>query len=59
MAKSAEEIKELVAAEGELPHFFIGHRVYYRTSDVRAFVKKHCDYWQIKAFENGTKAKED
>ncbi|KAA6310091.1 hypothetical protein EZS27_038543 [termite gut metagenome] len=37
----------------------MGHRVYYRTSDVRAFVNKHCDYWQIKAFENGTKAKED
>ncbi|KAA6337991.1 hypothetical protein EZS27_013965 [termite gut metagenome] len=46
-------------AKGELPHFFIGHRVYYRTSDVRAFVNRHCDYWQIKAFENGTKAKED
>ena len=37
--------------EGLLPFFKIGQKIYYKTSDVRDFVHKNSDHWDIKAFE--------
>ena len=35
-------------SNGTLPYFMIGHKTYYRTSDVREFVRSHMDFrtWQ-------------
>ena len=33
------------------PYFTIGHRVYYRASDIRAFVHERADYQTYKQFE--------
>ncbi len=36
---------------GKLPYFMIAHKTYYRTSDVREFVRSHMDYGTYQAFE--------
>lgn len=38
----------------KLPYFMIGHKTYYRTSDVRAFVREHMELQQFKQFEKAT-----
>lgn len=38
-------------AAGILPYFSIGHKTYYRTSDVRNFVREHMDFQAYQAFE--------
>lgn len=35
----------------KLPYFMIGHKTYYRVSDVRSFVRKHMDYGTFQEFE--------
>ena len=37
--------------QGKLPYFTIGHRTYYRASDIRAFVRERADYQTYKQFE--------
>lgn len=39
----------------KLPYFMIGHKTYYRTSDVRAFVREHMELQQFKQFEKATR----
>lgn len=36
---------------GKLPYFMIGHKTYYRTTDVRHFVREHMDFKTYQAFE--------
>lgn len=36
---------------GKLPYFMIGHKTYYRTTDVRYFVREHMDFKTYQAFE--------
>lgn len=36
---------------GKLPYFMIGHKTYYRPSDIRAFVQEKADYQTYKRFE--------
>ncbi|MFT3739578.1 MAG: helix-turn-helix domain-containing protein [Breznakibacter sp.] len=36
---------------GKLPYFMIGHETYYRTTDVRSFVREHMDFQTYKDFE--------
>lgn len=36
---------------GKLLYFMIGHKTYYRTSDVRKFVWEHMDYGTCQEFE--------
>ncbi|MDD4399930.1 MAG: helix-turn-helix domain-containing protein [Bacteroidales bacterium] len=36
---------------GKLPYFAIGHKTYYRTNDVRNFVREHMDFQTYQAFE--------
>ena len=35
----------------KLPFFMVGHKTYYRTSDVREFVRSHMDFQTLQAFE--------
>ncbi|WP_254593618.1 helix-turn-helix domain-containing protein [Parabacteroides distasonis] len=37
--------------KGVLPYFSIGHKTYYRASDIRAFVREHADSQSYKKFE--------
>ncbi len=39
----------------KLPYFMIGHKTYYRTSDVREFVREHMEQQQFKQFEKATR----
>ena len=39
----------------KLSYFMIGHKTYYRTSDVRAFVREHMELQQFKQFEKATR----
>jgi len=43
--------------EGLLPFFKLGQKIYYRTSDVREFVYKNGDHWDIKRFDDTIPAK--
>jgi len=43
--------------DGLLPFFKLGQKIYYRTSDIREFVYKNGDYWDIKRFEDGANEK--
>ena len=36
---------------GKLPYFMIGHKTYYRTEDVRSFVREHMDFQSWQNFE--------
>ena len=38
-------------SSGKLPFFMIAHKTYYRTSDVREFVRSHMDYGTYQEFE--------
>jgi len=38
-------------AKNILPHFLIGRKVYYRASDIRAFVRENADFQTYKQFE--------
>lgn len=46
----------------KLPFFMVGHKTYYRTSDVREFVRSHMDFQTYQDFEKKhpkPKGKED
>ena len=38
-------------AKGILPYFNIGHKIYYRATDIRAFVRERADSQSYKQFE--------
>ena len=46
-------------SNGILPYAKFGHKIYYRVSDVRAFVKEHCDFQTFQKFENDNPPTED
>lgn len=44
----------------KLPFFMVGHKTYYRTSDVREFVRSHMDFQTYQDFEkNHPKPKDE
>ena len=43
--------------KGKLPYFTIGHKTYYRASDIRAFVRERADYQTYKQFEKANQLK--
>ena len=45
--------------EGGLPYLKHGQKIYYKTSDVKEFVNRNCDYWDRKTVENTIKITED
>jgi hypothetical protein len=40
-----------------LPYFTIGHRTYYRASDIKTFVRERADYQTYKLFEKANQLK--
>jgi hypothetical protein len=42
-----------------LPFLKCGQKIYYKTSDVRAFVYANGDYWSKKAFDGATETGDD
>jgi hypothetical protein len=40
----------------KLPYFMIGHKTYYRTTDVRNFVREHMDFQTYQQFEKSHSA---
>lgn len=39
-------------SSGKLPYFMIGHKTYYRTNDVREFVRQHMDFQAYKYIDS-------
>ncbi len=37
---------------GKLPYFMIAHKIYYRTADVREFVRSHMDFQTFKYIDS-------
>lgn len=46
-------------SNGILPYAKFGHKIYYRVSDVRVFVKEHCDFQTFQKFEKDNPPIED
>ena len=46
-------------SSGILPYAKFGHKIYDRVSDVRAFVKEHCDFQTNQKFEKDNPPTED
>jgi len=39
-------------SNGVLPYAKFGHKIYYRVSDIREFIKENCDFQTYKRFVN-------
>jgi len=51
LLKVSKRTLQRYRASGKLPYFMIAHKTYYRTSDVREFVRSHMDFQTYKNFE--------
>ena len=54
LTEIGQDLKSLINTDqvkGKLPYFTIGHKTYYRASDIRAFVRERADYQTYKQFE--------
>lgn len=51
MLKCSYRTLQRYRSDGILPFAKFGHKIYYRVSDIRAFVKEHCDFQTIQKFE--------
>ena len=44
-------------SEGVLPYLKYGQKIYYKSSDVKEFVNRNCDYWERKRIDDGIPSK--
>ena len=51
LLKVSKRTLQRYRASGKLPFFIIAHKTYYRTSDVREFVRSHMDFQTYQEFE--------
>ncbi len=51
LLKVSKRTLQRYRASGKLPYFMIAHKTYYRTSDVREFVRSHMDFQTYQDFE--------
>jgi hypothetical protein len=51
LLKVSKRTLQRYRTSGKLPYFAIGHKTYYRVSDVRNFVREHMDFGTYKEFE--------
>lgn len=51
LLKVSKRTLQRYRASGKLPYFMIAHKTYYRTSDVREFVRSHMDFKTYQDFE--------
>jgi hypothetical protein len=51
LLKVSKRTLQRYRSSGQLPYFMIAHKTYYRTSDVREFVRSHMDFQTYQDFE--------
>lgn len=51
LLKVSKRTLQRYRSNGTLPYFMIGHKTYYRTDDVRSFVREHMDSHTYNEFE--------
>ncbi|MCD7899350.1 MAG: helix-turn-helix domain-containing protein [Bacteroides sp.] len=51
LLKVSKRTLQRYRSSGKLPYFMIAHKTYYRTSDVRGFVRSHMDFQTFQEFE--------
>ena len=51
LLKVSKRTLQRYRSSGQLPYFMIAHKTYYRTSDVREFVRSHMDFQTYQEFE--------
>jgi hypothetical protein len=51
LLKVSKRTLQRYRSNGTLPYFMIGHKTYYRTDDVRKFVREHMDFHIYNEFE--------
>lgn len=51
MLKCSYRSLQRYRSNGILPYAKFGHKIYYRVSDIRAFLKEYCDFQTFKRFE--------
>lgn len=52
LLKVSKRTLQRYRSEGKLPYFMIAHKTYYRTVDVREFVRKHMDFQTFKYIDS-------
>ena len=51
LLKVSKRTLQRYRSDGKLPYFMIAHKTYYRTADVREFVRAHMDFQTFQEFE--------
>ena len=51
LLKVSKRTLQRYRSNGKLPYFMIAHKTYYRTSDVREFVRSHMDFQTYQNFD--------
>jgi hypothetical protein len=59
MLKCSYSYRTLQRYRGVLPYALLGHKIYYRVADIRAFVKEYCDFQTFQKFEKDNPPKEE
>ena len=52
LLKVSKRTLQRYRSSGKLPYFMIGHKTYYRTNDVRVFVREHMDFQTFKYIDS-------
>ena len=52
LLKVSKRTLQRYRSSGKLPYFMIGHKTYYRTDDVRNFVREHMDFQTFKYIDS-------
>ena len=59
MLKVSKRTLQRYRTEGGLPYMKYGQKIYYKTSDVKDFVNRNCDYWDRKAINGAIDETDD
>lgn len=59
MLKCSYRTLQRYRSSGVLPYALLGHKIYYRVVDIRAFVKEYCDFQTYQKFEKDNPPTED
>lgn len=52
LLKVSKRTLQRYRSSGKLPHFMIEHKTYYRTNDVRNFIREHMDSQTLQCVEH-------
>ncbi|MDR3056958.1 MAG: helix-turn-helix domain-containing protein [Prevotella sp.] len=59
MLKCSYRTLQRYRSNGVLPYALLGHKIYYRVADIRAFVREYCDFQTYQKFEKDNPPKEE